>query len=260
MKIANEEEFLDTYKCKTFGKHTLKKYGHWFPIKSSPTLARIVANLITDGHLQLRISTNGTKDYSYLGVFSNDVDELMVFSNNVNSVFGVNGRIRTWGVRKFGFSLACIIINSPLCRVLNICGVPGGNKASQLFDIPKWIKNSDEEVIKAFIRTCFDCDGTIKYDKNMDRWKISFEMVKTETALQGGYLFLSSFKMLLDTFKIKTTNIVKAKNIENIRKDGKITRRLWFDISNKSIVNFCKIIGSYKKEKIKRINIILNGL
>jgi hypothetical protein len=259
MFIVSEEDFLNTYKNKASGVKALEKYKHWFPVKASPMLAKIIAHIITDGHLQLSVSKNGTKKYSYFGVFSNDKEELKVFSNNVEALFGVKGNIKNWGIRKFGFSLGCIISNSALSRVLSLCGTPGGNKSSQVFDVPLWVKKSSNEIQRAFIATCFDTDGSIRYDNNQNRWKISFYMAKTENALKGGYIFLSSLRNLLKNFKVKTTNIVKKSNIENIRKDGKITRTMWFDIASNSIINFCKKIGSFNKNKIDKINIILKG-
>jgi hypothetical protein len=260
MIVVNKQDFLDTYKTKIFGIRALTKIRNWLPLEESSFLAKIVAYLITDGHLQIKLSKRGSKKYSYAGVFSKNKEELNEFLKDVNSIFKIKGKIRSWGKRKFGFSIGCIITNSSFCRIMNLCGVPEGNKTDKTFDIPFWVKNSNNnEIIKAFLRKCFDCDGTIRCDKKSNRWKISFYMTKTEDNLRGAYIFLSSMKKLLNNLDIETTNIVLKKDIENIRKDGKITKSFWFDIKSKSLIKFCNIIGTYNKNKLKRIKRIIKG-
>ena len=45
-------DVLGTYKSKPHGIKALSKYKNWFPIKASPALAGICADLMGDGHLQ----------------------------------------------------------------------------------------------------------------------------------------------------------------------------------------------------------------
>ena len=50
--LVNKSDVLDTYKSKQHGIKSFSKYNPWFPIRSSPKLAGIVADLMGDGHLQ----------------------------------------------------------------------------------------------------------------------------------------------------------------------------------------------------------------
>ena len=51
-KILIYSDFLKTYKTRGYRLNHLENYKKYFPIKASPVLAGIVADLICDGHLQ----------------------------------------------------------------------------------------------------------------------------------------------------------------------------------------------------------------
>ena len=46
------EDVLHSYTSYKHGLQSLSFYNHWFPLKSSPRLAGIIADLFGDGHLQ----------------------------------------------------------------------------------------------------------------------------------------------------------------------------------------------------------------
>ena len=67
MIVVSQESFFNTYKLEKFGRKALNKYRNVIPLESSPVLSGIVADLITDGHLQIRKFDPGYYVYKYFG-------------------------------------------------------------------------------------------------------------------------------------------------------------------------------------------------
>lgn len=213
-------------------------------------LAEIIADLITDGHLQVR-RLNGRSKYDYAWFFSKEESELLRFSRLIYKNFGTKGTIREWGSGK---RRSYILSNANVVRYLLKAGAIPGSKVSTDFTIPSWILNSSNRVIQVFLKRCLTCDGSILYDKNGKRWIIHFTTHKELSLIESGTKYLEQLRTLLRSFKIKTSNITTSDRY--IRsKDGKTVVGLRFKIYNKrSIINYAKYIGfdlDYKNARLR---------
>lgn len=213
-------------------------------------LAEVVADLITDGHLQARM-LNGRQKYDYIGFFSKEESELRRFGKLVYKNFGVKGKIREWGsAKRKGY----IISNANLVRYLIKVGVPAGSKVTTNFSVPNWILEANSKVVRVFLKRCFTCEGSILHDKNRSRWVIHFTTHKELSLIESGKKYLDQLRMLLRSFRIESSNITTSDRY--IRsKDKKAMVGLRFKIYKKpSIVNYAKYIGfdlSYKNARLK---------
>jgi intein/homing endonuclease len=158
MKIlVSEADLLNTYKIKKVGKENIKRYSNLLPLYHSVELAEIVADLFTDGFMDIR-KRKFSNYYSYIAYFSEEINELERFNSNLFKLFNIKGEIKNWGVRDNGSSLGVIVLNSFLTRLLYCCGVPGGDKVIQSYLLPDWIYNSNLEIKRAFLRRIYSCE------------------------------------------------------------------------------------------------------
>ena len=213
-------DVLDSYKSKEHGKKALSKYEGWFPIKASPELAGIVADLMGDGHLQdipkLRL------DYT-----SKSVKELERFNKEVFDLFGVMGKIRDCKTNKYN-TKNIGINNKPLARVLKLVGVSTGAKVLKKFRIPNWILE-DKMLFSRFVNRLFSCEGSV----DIENKGIEIKMYKSNDLIRDGIIFFEEIKhYLYEYFQIRTTNIFLCGKSE-VRKDGIKTRGIRLKIKNK---------------------------
>lgn len=245
MKLISYQDTLKTYKSRIHGIRALSKYKDWFPLKSSPELSAIAADLMGDGHLQdepkLRL------DYT-----SKSIEELNRFNQEIFKLFGLKGKIRdcktnTYGTKNLGIN------NKPLVRVLKLAGVPAGNKVLQDFAIPSWILN-DKNNFSRFINRLFSCEGCVDISSKC----IEIKMSKSLNLIEEGINFFKEIKFYLEKyFEIRTTNPF-LEGRENLRKDGIRTKGIRLKIKNKeSIRNFRKYIQFDNKEKADKLNSIV---
>lgn len=206
----------------------------------SSSLARIASYLTFDGHL--------AKDLSCFYLSSKNKNSLINFERLVSSTFHVKGRLEEGC--GFGQSYKYRVFNKRICLLLKELGIPSGNKVAQAFLIPSWIKEN-RKFARLYVQTAFDCEGSIWFEKQP---KIRFGIFKTEKFLQDGFYFLEEIKKILNIFGIITTETWIMKG--NVRKDGSITKGLYFKISQKSLLQFAHEIGfsdSFKKERLIRM-------
>ena len=128
------EDVLGTYNSKKHGMKALSKYHYWFPLRASPALAGIVADLMGDGHVQGGIKLR--LDYT-----SKSKTELRRFGNELHTLFNIKGKIRDCKTNKYGtmnYGVNC----KPLIRVLKLIGVPSGQKVLTKFSIRELLRVS----------------------------------------------------------------------------------------------------------------------
>src|SRR3989344_5663582 len=114
--LVNKSQFLNTYKNKKLGLVSAYKKNNILPLKSSIELAGIVGDLFSDGHI-------GSK----MVIFSsNNNQSLDQFGKNAKKIFRINYEIRDVITNMYGVK-SLYIFDSPLMRILNLCGVPIGN-------------------------------------------------------------------------------------------------------------------------------------
>ncbi|MBN2421991.1 hypothetical protein JXB41_02085 [Candidatus Woesearchaeota archaeon] len=236
------QDVLNTYKSKFHGIKALSKYKEWFPLKASPELAGIVADLIGDGHLQ------GDPKWR-LDFCSNSVDELKRFETELFNIFKIRGKNRkcttnTYGTMNYGINC------KPLARELKLLKVPTGAKVLSDFSIPKWILESKDN-FAYFINRLFSCEGTVDLKYRF----IEIKMYKSVKIIDSGIELFETIKFHLENyFQIKTTNPFLESNV-NLRKDGNRTKAVRLKIKKKdSLIRYKKYIGFDNKDKSARLN------
>lgn len=203
-------------------------------------LVRLVSYLTFDGHL--------AKDLSCFYLCSKNKDTLSNFEKIAYKKFKIGGRMEKG--TGHGESYKYRIFNTEIARFLEEIGAPKGDKVTKSFLIPNWIKNN-KEFSRTYLRVAFDCEGSIWFEKQP---KIRFGICKIEELLNNGFQFLEEMKLMLKLFNIDSTNtwLIKA----NKRKDGKITKGLYFKIKQSSLKQFAKEIGFIDKFKNHRLSLI----
>ncbi len=241
------DDVLNSYVSKSKGLVALSKYPEWFPVKASPRLAGVIADLMGDGHLQeapkLRF------DYC-----SSSEIELRRFDNEIFTLFGISGKIRPCTTNKYGTKLAGFN-NKPLSRVLTLLGVPSGNKVFRDFDVPDWILQNPDNFAK-FVNRLFSCEGSVDVSSKC----IDFSMYKSVEVLNQGVPFFNSIKNGLNShFGIRATNPFFIKKL-NVRKDGTCTKGIRLKIkSRQSLINYQNLVGFDDVAKSDKLNKIISS-
>jgi len=244
--ILRYSDFLETYKTRGYRLNHLQKYKKLFPIKSSPILAGLVGDLISDGHLQ------GNPIWR-MDFTSKNIDELNSFNKRMKSLFGIDSKIRKCTSNKYSESFNLGINCAPVTRIFWKIGVPSGQKVIKSFELPVWIK-SDRKCFKEFCRHLFACEGTIMHEKKRKSPQIRFEHWKSENFFKSGEVFVGNICLYLEKyFGIKTT-ITFPKQRGN-RKDGIVTRPIRVYMLGESVRIFSSEIGfsNWKQKSLKAL-------
>lgn len=245
-EILIYSDFLKTYKTRGYRINHLKKYEKLFPIKSSPALAGIVADLICDGHLQRNPIWRA--DFT-----SKSKKELYYFNRRINSLFKIKGSIRNCNSNKFGKTFNLGINCAPIARIFFLIGVPPGQKVLIPFDIPSWIKE-DRECFREFCKRAFSCEGGIMNEKTRRVPQIRMSMWKNEEIKEDGLKFMRSISDGMKKYFDIGSTITLPKS-QCIRKDNIKTTAIKMFILGPSVVKFYKEIGfdGQKQQSLKAI-------
>ena len=204
--LLNFEDVLNTYKSKEAGVKALSKYSYWFPLRASPNLAGIVADLMGDGHLQ---------DYPKLRLdyTSKSLNELDRFNFEMYKTFRIKGNSRKCFTNHYGtYNLG--INCKPLVRTLKLIGVPTGSKVLIKFDIPKWILQ-DKSMFSRFANRLFSCEGSVDIKNRY----LEIQMYKSESLANDGV------KTIPIRMKIKNMgSLINFRNFVSIDDPAKIAR------------------------------------
>lgn len=243
--ILSYTQFLKTYKTRGYRLKHLVNYKRLFPIKSSPRLAGIIADLISDGHLQAdpKWRIDFTSKYAA---------ELKRFEKEIKLLFNVGGKVRRCTSNKYKtYNLG--INSSPIARILWLCGVPNGQKVLISFKIPKWI-TQDKECFRIFCKRMFSCEGDINYKKRKIP-QVRIEMWKKEDLIPKDNFIKELARYMKKHFGIEST--IRLQNKENVRMDGTITKPIRLYIFGNSVIKFYKEIG-FEGEKQESLKALLN--
>jgi hypothetical protein len=227
---------------KKFADNAIEKFNLNFPIYPNERLARIVSMLTFDGHLskdgKVFLFTAGKK---YL------LNEPKLF---IKREFGITGVYRKIPTNEYGTSYEYRVFNKPVSRILELIGVPKGNKMIVPFFVPEWVMNNGI-LSKAYLQTAFDCEGSV-WKEGKRRLKIRFRINKSTSLIENGKVFVEEIKNMLSGFGIGTSEtwIIES----NIRKDGTRTKGICFNILTKNIKTFKKEIGFSIKHKRELLN------
>lgn len=247
--VVSKNDYLSTYKNRTFGLKSLEKYGTWFPIQPSPRLAGIVADITADGHL-------GNKLVQFI---SKDKNNAVRFRNEVLALFKIDGKIRRSPSNEKVWE--CLICRNSFCRILALCGSQAGDKVTKEFYVPDWITEGGKEIKKRYLQRIFDCEGSVVLQKNRHRVHVIFKMHKSKSLIKSHLIFLNQLRDILSEFGIKTTNPSTCGYTK--RKDGIITIGYEFRFYGTrknlvSVLNFQKSINFESKVKRERLESYLN--
>ncbi len=121
------------------------------------------------------------------------------------------------------------------------------------YQVPEWIVKGTDDIKKAFLKSSFDCEGSIHYSYNRKCWEIKYSMYKNKEMDDNLKSYLSKLKNMLLDFGIESSGIQKkeeySRNKDGLRVLGRNIR-----ISKKeSIVNFYRKIGFDNRIKAKRL-------
>jgi len=227
--------------------------NEWNKLIGTPKLARVIADINSDGHLQMR-------NWRYLiSFYSNNKDDILRHKSLIEGLFNIKGRIYTKKVKNMQYRL--FFISKELAKFLNKVGVVEGCKADKIFLVPLWIKNSDEKTKSAFLRGLYDCEGSIFPTKQRNgkvRWRITISQYKNKNIQEYCKYYMGEIKSMVNLFDIKTSPI--RSNGKKIRKDGSMTIGYQFDIERPSFGNFYKHISFDNKIKQNKLITALESI
>lgn len=218
---------------------------------NDPDLARIVADITGDGHLQIQ-------EWRYLiSFYSKELHDIEAIQRRFFELFAVKGRIYIDTRRrrpdcKISTVYKIFFISKPVALFLRDLGTPVGNKTNKVFTIPHWILNGSSEIKSAYLRGLFDNEGTIfRRSKHLSRWQIGFKMAKNEEIIDSGIFYINQIRQLLSDFSIRCSPARKFKL--NIRKDGSQSFDIQFNIEKSSFRNFYKCVGFEQQAKQSKL-------
>lgn len=230
----------------------------WTKLIGSTELARVVADITGDGHLQL-------KDWRGLvSFYSNDIKTINNLKSKFNKLFGVKGHVYIDNRASMGNKVhrryKLFFISKPLALFFEKIGVPSGNKTNSIFDVPSWVLHGHKKVKVEYLKGFFTAEGYIypTKSKNSDvRWRIGIEQYKNEKIKESGKIFMEQLRTMLKDFKIKSSPT--RFNGSNTRKDGTKTIGIRFDIEKSNFGNFYKYIGFDHTEKQRKLLFSMRG-
>ena len=197
---------------------------------NNPELSRVVADLTSDGHLQV-----DNKRY-VASFYSKDLQEIQVVKNRFYNLFGIKGKIHT-DKRPVSNNLfptiryQLYVPSKKMCLFLKDIGTPIGNKTNNPFRVPNWVFKGSSELKSSYLRSMYDAEGSIFCGKDK-RWQITFKMAKNQILLKEGIAFFEQIRTMLQIFDIKTSPVNYSKL--NIRKDGSTSVYLRITIEHSS--------------------------
>ncbi len=226
-------------------------------LKKNPKLARTVADLTGDGHLQI-------DKWRYLASFySKNLEEIKAVKQRFFDLFEIEGRIYVDdstskkspnSTRRYKL----FIISKPICVFLKEIGTPVGNKTNNSFVVPEWVFNGTPEIQSSYLRGLFDNEGSIHITRGKKlRWRISFRMAKNSLLIDSGIRYFEQLRSMLAKFGVKSSPVRHFKL--NTRKDGSRSRCLHIDIEKSSFRNFFKYVGFEHPIKQQRLINALNS-
>jgi len=252
------DDLKESYKSGKYADASAAYFKKTLPLFPTVELAEIAADLMTDGHIAIR-DYYKSKKYSYVGFFSDDLLELERFQFRIKKIFGMDGNIREWGIRKNGRSKGCIIADARLCRLLELCGIPAGDKVTQKYRVPRWIMAGDRKIKRAFLRRSFTCEGSISMEKS-GRWDVRYSLYKQESMSANAVRYMESLRKLLRGFDIKTYRISLSKEYLRHKDKRKIVGFVLRIRDKQSLINYAREIRFDTDNKISKLYVMSSHL
>ncbi len=211
----------------------------------NPMLARLVADLTGDGHIQIQ---NWKHIISF---YSKNMEEIEAFRIRFREMFGIDGKI--YVDRRGSVRYKLFFISKEAALILKELETPVGNKTNIPFKVPEWVFRGGDEIKAAYIQGIYDCEGYIYSNMNNGkiRWRIGLSMCKNQNIVDDGVAYMNQLRLILSDFGVKSSPV--RKRLANIRKDGSKTIELIYEIEASSFNNFYKYIGFTNKMKREKL-------
>jgi len=252
VKINNLQKIEKQKKYKCGGMITLNLKDKWKKSIGTPLLARICADISSDGHLQIQ-------DWRGLvSFYSKDLHAINNINKKFKHLFGIGGRIYTKKSKNVRYGI--FFISKPLAIFLNEIGVPKGNKTNKPFFVSDWIINGNNKIQSAYLRGLFTGEGSIfstKQKNKEPRWRIGIEMYKWTKYKEEGKKFMEQVKLMLNNFEIKTSPIRFGRR--NKRKNGTYSIAVKLDIESREFRKFYKYVGFDDRKKTNKLLRVIAG-
>jgi len=245
--VVSKEQFINSYRRKCNGIKVSQQV-EWLPLFVSNELSELVGCILSDGSIEH--SYTGTYRPKRIDFISPNKSIQKRIRYILQKIFKVKPE-----EHYFRDTLGLRIKNANIARVIWLCGIPMGDKTSQEYDVPSWIKNGTQDIKSFFLRAYFDGDGSKPYKihKSKASFGIRLTLNKTQNKIKSGITFLNSIKNILREFGIESLGPYQRKIC--YRKNGTKTIMLELIICRQnSVLNFNKYINFHKPEKKKMLN------
>jgi intein/homing endonuclease len=209
-------------------------------------LARIVADITSDGHLQLK-GWRGLASF-----YSNDLVKINAINEKFVKLFGISGKVYTKNGKHKQYRI--FFISKPLAKFLVKIGVPPGNKTDQVFQIPQWIMHGNKKIQSSYLRGIFSGEGSIfctRQKNGKKRWRIGIEMYKWIKFRKQGGQYMNQIRDMLIGLGI-TSSPVRAGR-RNLRKNDTYSIAFKIDIESHEFGKFYKEIGFDDDKKTDKL-------
>ena len=253
----NKEQIIKKANTQIYKNYlALKEIINKITLNKSIKLAKIAGFCIGDGHISFKSPSKNRENYPCT-TFVGRTEDMQKLKKDIESL-GFSSYIQN--VRNNEDYKFLSSKNSLFGRLLIAIGCPTGDKVSNSFDVPKWIKNSQDSIKSAFIGGLFSAElsKTRIHTKNpRDIRPYTFAQHKIKDMKKPFIKYLLSLKRILKSFKIETSKI-KIKEAIIRKKDNKKTIKGIIDIKNnrKNLINFLSIIDFgyclYKEETYRK--------
>jgi intein/homing endonuclease len=248
--VVSKEEFVKSYQRKAIGAKLVKQI-RWLPLPNSPELAALVGYILSDGTIEHSYERSSKIHRPKRIDF---ISPNRVIQKKVKDIFQKIFKIKP-KFHYFRDTLGLRINDANVARALWLCGIPMGDKASQEYDVPKWIKNGTQIIKSSFLRSYFDGDGSTPYEfkRSKASFGIRLTLNKIENKIKSGIKFLNSIKKMLKEFDIESLGPYQRKIC--YRKNNAKTIMLELIICRQnSILNFYRYINFCNPEKKSKLN------
>ena len=198
-------------------------------------LAGIISYITFDGHLY--------KTFRGLYYSSKNIDDLKRFDKVMTRKFGIHAHYKLFNAGSYKQTHMIYFFSKKICEFLFRNGLPKGDKAIQMFDVPAWIVKS-KEFSREYLKIAYLCEGSIEEEKGRGP-RISFTQAKNIDILDSGLKFMKTIKEMLKRFGIESgETYISAPRIR--KKDNKVMKDLRFRVKVKDNNRFISEIGWLK--------------
>ena len=221
--VISKEDFLETYINKKYGIKALEicRKNKRLTLKKSSSMAFLVGYLIGDGNLS---RDRMVGDFRFYGTKPN-LDKIKLILKEE-----YNLKPYKYYLHPKGGGYILRYNNSIFSRILELYGVPRGDKILSPFKVPDWIMKSNKQTKSYFLKALLSCELENLRKRKKGFGGFVFQMSKIKKHKKELLYFLQQLRRLLEDLDIKTSNIIVPSYRKYKRKDNKISICAYFRI------------------------------